>query len=172
MSGGGNGVGRSAVNPSAGKRQGNNSKAVGNKGKVTPASAREIALDIMVKVEQQGAYSNLLLNSSLQKATLSREDAGLVTELVYGSISRMNTLDYVLEGFVSKGIAKLQPWVRNLLRFSLYQIMYLDRIPSHAAVNEAVNIAKKKATRESQGWLTACCAVYCVLVICQFCLRG
>lgn len=150
MSGGGNGVGRSAVNPSAGKRQGNNSKAVGNngragnKGKVTPASAREIALDIMVKVEQQGAYSNLLLNSSLQKATLSREDAGLVTELVYGSISRMNTLDYVLEGFVSKGIAKLQPWVRNLLRLSLYQIMYLDRIPSHAAVNEAVNIAKKK----------------------------
>lgn len=157
MSGGGNGVGRSAVNPSAGKRQGNNSKAVGNngragnKGKVTPASAREIALDIMVKVEQQGAYSNLLLNSSLQKATLSREDAGLVTELVYGSISRMNTLDYVLEGFVSKGIAKLQPWVRNLLRFSLYQIMYLDRIPSHAAVNEAVNIAKKKGHQGISG---------------------
>lgn len=178
MSGGGNGVGRSAVNPNAGKRQGNNSKAVGNngragnKGKVAPASAREIALDIMVKVEQQGAYSNLLLNSSLQKATLSKEDAGLVTELVYGSISRMNTLDYVLEGFVSKGIAKLQPWVRNLLRLSLYQIMYLDRIPSHAAVNEAVNIAKKKATRESQGWLTVCCAVCCALVIYRFCLRG
>ncbi|OMD93263.1 16S rRNA (cytosine(967)-C(5))-methyltransferase [Paenibacillus odorifer] len=105
----------------------------------------------MVKVEQQGAYSNLLLNSSLQKATLSKEDAGLVTELVYGSISRMNTLDYVLEGFVSKGIAKLQPWVRNLLRLSLYQIMYLDRIPSHAAVNEAVNIAKKKGHQGISG---------------------
>ncbi|WP_340009597.1 16S rRNA (cytosine(967)-C(5))-methyltransferase RsmB [Paenibacillus sp. FSL K6-0276] len=110
-----------------------------------------MALDILVKVEQQGAYSNLLLNSSLQKSALSREDVGLVTELVYGSISRMNTLDYVLEGFVSKGIAKLQSWVRNLLRLSLYQIMYLDRIPSHAAVNEAVNIAKKKGHQGISG---------------------
>ncbi|WP_156417449.1 16S rRNA (cytosine(967)-C(5))-methyltransferase RsmB [Paenibacillus etheri] len=114
-------------------------------------SARDIALDILVKVEQQGAYSNLLLNSSLQKSALSREDAGLVTELVYGTISRMNTLDYVLEEFVSKGIAKLQPWVRNLLCLSLYQIMYLDRIPSHAAVNEAVNIAKKKGHQGISG---------------------
>ncbi|WP_339320657.1 16S rRNA (cytosine(967)-C(5))-methyltransferase RsmB [Paenibacillus sp. FSL R10-2734] len=110
-----------------------------------------MALDILVKVEQQGAYSNLLLNSSLQKSSLSREDAGLVTELVYGTISRMNTLDFVLEEFVSKGIAKLQPWVRNLLRLSLYQIMYLDRIPSHAAVNEAVNIAKKRGHQGISG---------------------
>lgn len=114
-------------------------------------TAREVALDILVRVEQEGAYSNLLLNSSLQKSGLSREDSGLATELVYGSISRMITLDYVLEGFVSKGITKLQPWVRNLLRLSLYQIMYLDRIPSHAAVNEAVNIAKKRGHQGISG---------------------
>lgn len=71
------------------------------------ASAREVALDVLVRVEQQGAYSNLLLGSSLQKGALSREDTGLATELVYGTISRMITLDYVLEGFVSKGVAKL-----------------------------------------------------------------
>ncbi|MEK3982257.1 16S rRNA (cytosine(967)-C(5))-methyltransferase RsmB [Paenibacillus sp. FSL K6-3166] len=130
---------------------GGNKDGTGNKGKAVTASARDIALDILVKVEQQGAYSNLLLNSSLQKSALSREDAGLVTELVYGTISRMNTLDYVLEEFVSKGTAKLQPWVRNLLRLSLYQIMYLDRIPSHAAVNEAVNIAKKKGHQGISG---------------------
>ncbi|OMD46915.1 16S rRNA (cytosine(967)-C(5))-methyltransferase [Paenibacillus borealis] len=93
----------------------------------------------------------MLLNSSLQKSGLSREDTGLVTELVYGSISRMLTLDYVLGDFVTKGIAKLQPWVRNLLRLSLYQIMYLDRIPSHAAVNEAVNIAKKRGHQGISG---------------------
>ncbi|WP_397361889.1 transcription antitermination factor NusB, partial [Paenibacillus sp.] len=94
MSAGGNGADRSAVSHNSGNRNGNSPKAVGkkggtgNKGKATPASARDIALDILVKVEQQGAYSNLLLNSSLQKSALSREDVGLVTELVYGSISR------------------------------------------------------------------------------------
>nr|WP_281257765.1 16S rRNA (cytosine(967)-C(5))-methyltransferase RsmB [Paenibacillus donghaensis] len=110
-----------------------------------------MALEVLERVEQQGAYSNLQLNSTLQKSTLSREDAGLVTELVYGTLSRMNTLDYVLEDFVSKGLAKLQPWVRSLLRVSLYQIMYLDRIPSHAAVNEAVNIAKRRGHQGISG---------------------
>ncbi|QUL57425.1 16S rRNA (cytosine(967)-C(5))-methyltransferase RsmB [Paenibacillus tritici] len=116
-----------------------------------PASAREVALDVLVRVEQQGAYSNLLLGSSLQKAELSREDTGLATELVYGSLSRMITLDYVLGSFVSKGLAKLEPWVRSLLRMSLYQIMYLDRVPSHAAVNEAVNISKKRGHQGISG---------------------
>lgn len=157
MSAGSNGANRTAVGRNSGNRNVNSPKTVGkkggavNKGKSAPASSRDIALDILVKVEQQGAYSNLLLNSSLQKSSLSREDAGLVTELVYGTISRMNTLDFVLEEFVSKGIAKLQPWVRNLLRLSLYQIMYLDRIPSHAAVNEAVNIAKKRGHQGISG---------------------
>lgn len=145
--GGNNSGGRNASRNPAGAGSTSAPKAGGRKsgghGKSAPSTAREVALDILVKVEQQGAYSNLLLNSSLQKSVLSREDTGLVTELVYGTISRMLTLDYVLEDFVSKGTAKLQPWVRNLLRLSLYQIMYLDRIPSHAAVNEAVNIAKK-----------------------------
>lgn len=155
MNAGSNGAGR-ANNPK--KPVGNSSpsqlSASGkstNKSRSSTGSAREIALDVLVRVEQQGAYSNLLLNSTLQKSGLSREDTGLVTELVYGTISRMNTLDYVLSDFVSKGIAKLQPWVRNLLRLSLYQIMYLDRIPSHAAVNEAVNIAKKRGHQGISG---------------------
>ncbi|SET36615.1 16S rRNA (cytosine(967)-C(5))-methyltransferase RsmB [Paenibacillus sp. NFR01] len=121
------------------------------KGKAAPNTAREAALDVLVRVENQGAYSNLLLNSTLQKAQLSREDAGLATELVYGSISRMLTLDYVLGDFVSKGLAKLEPWVRSLLRLSLYQILYLDRVPSHAAVNEAVNIAKRRGHQGISG---------------------
>jgi 16S rRNA (cytosine967-C5)-methyltransferase len=68
-------------------------------------------MDILTRVEQEGAYSNLQLNAALQRANLSREDAGLATELVYGPISRMNTLDYFLNRFVSKGVSKLQPWV-------------------------------------------------------------
>jgi 16S rRNA (cytosine967-C5)-methyltransferase len=125
---------------SAGKRQGK-----------PAASAREVALDVLTRVEENKAYSNLQLNSALQRASLPREDAGLATELVYGTISRLNTLDYFLERFVTKGIQKLQPWVRNLLRLSLYQLMYLDRIPPHAAVNEAVNLAKRRGHQGISG---------------------
>ncbi|WP_246067051.1 16S rRNA (cytosine(967)-C(5))-methyltransferase RsmB [Paenibacillus koleovorans] len=103
-------------------------------------------MDILTRVEQEQAYSNLLLNQTLQKQSppLEKADAGLTTELVYGTIQRLNTLDYFLARFVAKGVAKLEPWVRSLLRLSLYQLVYLDRIPEHAVVNEAVNLAKRR----------------------------
>lgn len=107
-------------------------------------SVRLTALEVLVKVEQSGAYSNLQLNKALQDAQLSRQDAALATELVYGTISRKLTIDYFLSKFVAKGLHKLQPWVHQLLRLSMYQLLWLDRIPEHAAVNEAVNIAKRK----------------------------
>lgn len=107
-------------------------------------SPRELAMDVLVKVAETGAYSNLQLNRTLQDAKLERADAGLVTELVYGTIQRQLTLDYWLDKFVAKGVSKLQPWVHQLLRLSAYQLLYLDRIPPHAAVNEAVTIAKKR----------------------------
>jgi len=114
-------------------------------------TVRELALDVLTKVEQEGAYSNLQLNAGLQRASLIREDVALATELVYGTIARLNTLDYFLSRYVTKGLDKLQPWVRSLLRMSLYQFMYLDRIPPHAVVNEAVNIAKNKGHQGISG---------------------
>lgn len=143
----------SGPGPGRGTRvpRGAGSRPDAGKKNAAPASARETALDVLLKVESQDAYSNLLLNAALKQANLSREDAGLTTELVYGTLSRMNTLDYVLGQFVAKGVGKLQPWVRALLRLSLYQIMYLDRIPSHAAVSEAVNIAKRRGHQGVSG---------------------
>jgi 16S rRNA (cytosine967-C5)-methyltransferase len=116
-----------------------------------PPSAREVALEILTRVEQDKSYSNLLLNQMLQKHPLERQDAGLVTEIVYGTIQHLNTLDYFLNRFTAKGIHKLEPWARSILRLSLYQIVYLERIPSHAIVNEAVNIAKKKGHQGISG---------------------
>jgi len=108
------------------------------------ATARDVALDVLLRVEQAGAFSNLQLNRALQDAALAKADAGLATEIVYGTIQRKLTLDYWLSRFVAKGLDKLQPWVHLLLRLSLYQIAYLDRIPPHAVVNEAVGIAKHR----------------------------
>ncbi|WP_195572965.1 16S rRNA (cytosine(967)-C(5))-methyltransferase RsmB [Paenibacillus sp. 1001270B_150601_E10] len=116
-------------------------------------SAREVALDVLVQVDKEQAYSNLQLNEALKEARLERVDAGLATELVYGTIQRLSTLDGVLEQKVNKGIRKLKPWMRNLLRMSLYQLHYLDRIPDHAVVNEAVTIAKRRGQQAMAGFV-------------------
>ncbi|WNF35508.1 16S rRNA (cytosine(967)-C(5))-methyltransferase RsmB [Bacillaceae bacterium IKA-2] len=105
---------------------------------------REVALDILLQIEKNQAYSNLLLNQSIKREQLSDKDVGLLTEIVYGTIQRKNTLDYYLSQFVKGGLKKLDPWVQVLLQLSLYQIIYLDRVPQRAIVHEAVELAKKK----------------------------
>lgn len=106
--------------------------------------AREVALEILTRIDEHRSYSNLELKNVLVQHDLASADVGLVTELVYGTIQRRLTLDTVISRFVKGGTAKLQPWVLNLLRLSLYQVRYLDRVPERAAVHEAVEIAKQR----------------------------
>lgn len=128
------------------RQRGNGSVRQGVRG-----TAREAALDVLLRIEQDRSYSNLLLNRTLQQYKLDKPDAGLATEIVYGTIQRQGTIDYFLEPFVKGGLAKLQPWVRSLLRLSFYQLYYLDRIPEHAVVNEAVQIAKRRGHQGISG---------------------
>ncbi|MDN4073492.1 16S rRNA (cytosine(967)-C(5))-methyltransferase RsmB [Fictibacillus terranigra] len=114
-------------------------------------NVRSTAVDVLLKIEQNQAYSNLLLNQAIQKADLNKKDIGLLTELVYGTLQRKNTLDYLLEPYVAKGLHKLDKWVLVLLRMSLYQMIYLDKIPDHAIINEAVEIAKKRGHKGISG---------------------
>ncbi len=114
-------------------------------------TAREVALDVLTKVEKEHSYSNLQLNQSLKTATLSRKDVQFATEIIYGTIQRLNTIDWILHPFVKTKLDKMDTWVKNLLRLSIYQIWYLDRVPAHAVVNEAVNIAKKKGHKGIVG---------------------
>jgi len=124
-------------------------------GKRRPPGARDIALDALAAIDQEGAYSNLALNAALQKAKPEPREAALATELVYGTVQRLNTLDAVLGAHLPKGVAKLQPWVRSLLRLSAYQLLYLDRVPAHAAVSEAVAIAKRRGHAAVSGLVNA-----------------
>jgi 16S rRNA (cytosine967-C5)-methyltransferase len=109
-----------------------------------PAGPRELALEVLRRVEEQGAYSGLALHGMLTEAELSRPDTALATELVYGTIQRLNTIDHVLSVKVKGWPRKVEPWVRCLLRMSYYQLRWLERVPAHAAVDEAVRIAKKR----------------------------
>lgn len=110
----------------------------------TPGGPREAALNVLLKVDRHGAYSGLELNRVLSEASLSRQDTALATEIVYGTIQRLNTIDYVLKGRVKGWPNKVEPWVRSLLRLSYYQLRWLDRVPAHAVTDEAVRIAKKR----------------------------
>lgn len=113
-------------------------------------TAREVALDVLVKVDQEKSYSNLQLNKSIEEADLSREDISLATEIIYGTIQHLTMIDWILSQFLQEK-KKTELWVKNLLRLSIYQIWYLDRIPSHAIVNEAVTIAKKRGHQGISG---------------------
>ncbi|WP_210363774.1 16S rRNA (cytosine(967)-C(5))-methyltransferase RsmB [Bacillus sp. REN3] len=106
-------------------------------------SVRDAALDLLETIEKKQAYSNLLLNSVIEKNGISKADIGLLTELVYGTLQRKWTLDFYLKPFIEKN-KKLQSWVVNLLRLTVYQMVYLDRIPDRAAIYEAVEIAKRR----------------------------
>lgn len=109
------------------------------KNKKIHGNVRDAALSILYAVENKQAYSNLLLNKTMDSYGISAKNKGLLTEITYGTLQHQMTLDYYLKPFI-KG--KIDPWVRTLLRLSLYQIIYLDRIPFHAVINEAVEIAK------------------------------
>ncbi|HFI0232329.1 TPA: 16S rRNA (cytosine(967)-C(5))-methyltransferase RsmB [Streptococcus suis] len=106
-------------------------------------TARSLALSLLEEVFEQGAYSNIALNKALEASNLSAQDKGLATELVYGTVSRKITLEWYLAHFIEDR-EKLDTWVYYLLMLSLYQLVYLDKLPVHAVVNEAVNLAKRK----------------------------
>jgi len=114
-------------------------------------SARAMALEILYLVDHEEAYSNLALNSVLEKYRPEKQDRGFVTELVYGVLRTRNTLDWVLGRFLKKPIAGLTPWIRNILRAGVYQLMYLDKVPESAAVNESVNLAKRYGHKGTVG---------------------
>ena len=104
-------------------------------------NSREIALNIVSRVLDEGAYSNLVLSKELNETNLDDKDRALVTELVYGTIRRKNTLDTIISNFV-KDIKLMDKKVLNILRIAIYQMHFLDKVPEFAACNEAVELAK------------------------------
>src|SRR5574342_259883 len=106
-------------------------------------NVRDAAVQLLEPGEKNQAYSNLLLNSAIEKNEINPIDIGLLTELVYGTLQRKMTLDFYLKPFIEDN-KKLQSWVINLLRMTVYQMVYLDKIPDRAAIFEAVEIAKRR----------------------------
>lgn len=105
---------------------------------------RRAALEIIAAVTQKGAYANLALEKGLRSVNLATEDKHLVTEIVNGTIRMLKHLDWVLNLFVKRPMVKQNPWLRDILRMTLYQILFMDKIPEYAAVDSAVNLTRIK----------------------------
>lgn len=105
-------------------------------------SARSLALKALRDIEAKESFANLALDAALDRSGLASRDRGLATELVYGVTRRRATLDWLLSQVSSRPLAKMDGWTRNILRQAVYQILYLDRIPQSAVVNEAVELAR------------------------------
>ena len=113
----------------------------------TKKSPRSLALDTILRAEKMGRYINLAADSSIKGADMSDSDRALFTSLVYGVTERRITLDYIISAMASRGGSHIEPRVRVILRLGLYQLIYMDKIPAHAAVNETVALCKSKGER-------------------------
>lgn len=120
---------------------------------------RELALKIIYKIDVEEAYSNIVLNEMLKQnkntLKLTEKDIGLISEIVYGVITWKLTLDEIIKKYSKIKLKKISPWILNILRMSIYQIIFLDKIPKSAAVNEGVNLAKRYGHKSSSGFVNA-----------------
>ena len=118
---------------------------------------RELALKILYKIEKEKAYSNLALNELINKNrnNLNSKDIGLISEITYGVTTWKLTLDEIIKKYSKIKINKISPWILNIIRMSIYQIIFLDKIPKSAAVNEGVNLTKKYGNKGSIGFTNA-----------------
>lgn len=108
-----------------------------------PIGPREAACRSLVRLEKEGRFSNIELDTVLRSAGFSSADRGLYTRLVYGVLERKLTLDYLIGNLAERPAESLDLPLRTLLRLGLCQLLFFDRIPESAAVNESVEIAKK-----------------------------
>ncbi len=104
---------------------------------------RRAALDSLIAAERDGRYSNLEINSAIGRTDMSPADRGLYTRLVYGVIEKKLTLDHIIGQYSRIASADLDPDVWNALRLGLYQLLWMDRVPDHAAVSETAALVQK-----------------------------
>lgn len=112
-------------------------------------NCRKLAVKILNRVLNEGAYSNIILSKELNEVELSDKDKALLTEIVYGVLRRKKTLDIIISNFV-KDINLMDKDIINILRVAIYQMNFLDKIPSYAACNEAVEEAKEISEGDSK----------------------
>ncbi|HHX76872.1 MAG TPA: 16S rRNA (cytosine(967)-C(5))-methyltransferase RsmB [Firmicutes bacterium] len=110
---------------------------------ILAANPRHAAVSTLLNYEKNKSYLNLELKKVFSGNDFSPRDKAFLTELVYGVVRYKLTLDWVLSLFLKKEVSRLHPAIRQILRSGCYQLLYLDRVPTAAACNESVKLAKR-----------------------------
>ncbi len=116
-------------------------------------SARLLALEALLKVNYNKGYSNIVIDKYIKKSGLSKKDISFLTALFYGVLERKITLNYIISQYSKISLNKMSPEVLEILRIGFYQILYMDKIPPSAAVNECVNLAKVTQKSKATGFI-------------------
>lgn len=110
-----------------------------------PVNLRAVVLDILMEVNEKGAYSHVTLHDALKKFQyLDKNERAFITRLSQGTVEKLIYLDYVIDSFSKVPSEKMKPVIRNILRMSVYQILFMDGVPESAVCNEAVKLAAKR----------------------------
>lgn len=117
-------------------------------------NTRELVLNMLLSIEREEAYSHLLIKDVLEKYDyLSGQDKAFMKRLFEGTIERRIEIDYDINQFASIPVKTMKPFIRNLLRMSAYQILFMDGIPDFAAINEAVKLADRHKFHNLKGFV-------------------
>ena len=118
-------------------------------------NVRKIAYTVLYRVLFEGAYSALALNAAVKEHSLDKRDASFLSALVYGVLERLFTLDEIIRQYSSIRLKKIEDKTLLVLRLGVYQLIYMDKIPDAAAVDESVKLIKKLGLYKSSGFVNA-----------------
>lgn len=116
---------------------------------------RNSAFKVLLAVERGGAYSAIALNNSIKENNLNSLDASFMTSLVYGTLEKKLTLDYIIKQYSKIPLKKIDLETKIILRMGILQLLFMDKVPESAAVNESVKLAKKRKLQKSAGFINA-----------------
>ena len=119
------------------------------------SNARQVAVKVISEIERNGSFSNIAADTAIVEAGLIGAEARLASILIYGVLQRKITLDYFLKEVAGKGFGKTHPFVLSVLRVGAYQLLFTDKIPPSAAVNESVKIIKQSKQNFAAGFVNA-----------------
>jgi 16S rRNA (cytosine967-C5)-methyltransferase len=118
----------------------------------SPSPSRAIALSALIESQDSDESLEALMDRALSRTKLEARDRALAVEIAYGVLRRLGTIDWRLRPVLNKPLARLPTIVQMVLRIGAYQLLFLDRIPSSAAVSESVNLAKSQSRKLKRDW--------------------
>ncbi|MCI8563575.1 MAG: 16S rRNA (cytosine(967)-C(5))-methyltransferase RsmB [Lachnospiraceae bacterium] len=126
---------------------------VQEKAGASPVNVRKLALDLLIQVMEENIFCDRALHCAFERYPMEKRDRSFLARLAEGTVERCIEMDYVLNQFSKINVEKMKPAIRNILRLSVYQILYMDQVPDSAACNEAVKLTVKRNMKNLKGFV-------------------